>query len=589
MGDLENLTDDDLYQVLLMYGNYEEIPVDIETFLDDPQYLGNYFGDEGVYPFWRNVLKQIYPTPFSRDYWLIGLRGGIGVGKTSAACIGMLYDAYRLLCLKIPQKSFPGLLPTTRLVFAIFNSTLALAADVVWDKISQMIASSPYFSQRVEEAKREPIPKDDKTLLPKRIDFFIGSRMGHTLGKSIYSAIIDEANFEVITDQTTKTFRSLIRRMESRFSKFTAEESVPYGTLWLVSSESEKSSPLNNILDKYKKVKGVKVIRARRWDKPGAYSGKTFKVFIGSSNIDPFIIDSDKEIPDLPDDLVINVPIEFKPYFDVDIAEALRDIAGEPVGGPRRLFPKASVLDKAAVVTRLFKSDVIELHPDDQISNYLITAEYFTNPINPDSPRHVHLDLAESGDLAGIACSYIRKYVTRSVRDPLTFDEVNEVLPEVIVEWVVGIKAYPGEQIPFYRIREFILWLSRLGYPVTSISADGFQSTDMLQLMSRAGYSTKKLSVDKTTDPYFSFRLAVHEERVKFPRSDRLLDELSKLEISPDYKKIDHPVDGSKDLADAVCGSYFSHIDVKERVAMPLIEPKKMSSDMEKFRELWGI
>ena len=593
MEELENLTNDELYQILLTYGNYEEIPVDIETFLDNPEYIGNYFGEDGIYPFWREVLKEIYPTPFSRDYWLVGLRGAIGSGKSTAACVGMMYDAYRLLCLKVPQSSFPGLLSTTKLVFAVFNSTLTLAADVVWDKISQMISTSPYFSSKVERAKMESLPKDEKTLFPKRIDFFVGSRMGHALGKAIYSSIIDEANFEVITDQTTKTFRSLIRRMESRFSSFTPDgESVPYGTLWLVSSEAEKSSPLNKILDKYKKVRGVKVVKTRRWDKPGDYSGRTFKVFIGSSNIDPFVIEDSRVEESMDDDLVIEVPIEFRPYFNVDVSEALRDLAGEPVGGPRKLFPKVSILNKAAVVTPLFTSDVIELHPDEQLSTYLVTSEYFVKPIHPESPRHIHLDLAESGDLAGVAGSYIRGYITKATRDPLTFDEIIETLPEVVVEWVVGIKAYPGEQIPFYRIREFLLWLSGLGYPIMSLSADGFQSTDMLQLMSRAGYNTGKLSVDRTTDPYFSFRLAVHEERVKIPRVSLLLDELSRLEISPDYKKVDHPADSSKDLADAVCGSYYHFLDPKNRdVTTPMInvEPEKRSSDMDSLKSLWGF
>jgi len=597
MIDLQDLSLDELKMILLEYGGYEEIPVDIETFVDDPYYLGNYFGEDGIYPFWRKVLKEIYPSPFSHRYWLVGLRGAIGIGKTTAAAVGVLYDTYRLLCLRVPQKSFPGLLPSTKLVFAIFNSTLTLAADVVWDKISQMIASSPYFSEKMTEARAEPIPKDDKTLFPKRIDFFIGSRIGHTLGKAIYSAIIDEANFEVITDQTTKTFRSLLRRMESRFANFTTDgESVPYGTLWLISSESDKASPLNQLLSKYGKAPGVKVIRTRRWDKPGDYSGETFKVFIGSSNMDPFIIEEGDKV-DVPDDLILEVPVEFRRYFEIDITEALRDIGGVEVGGPRKLFPKVSVLDKAATVPHHFSTDAIELHPKDgtRIQEFLLTPEYFKNPISPTSPRHVHIDLGLTGDLAGIGISFIRGYKTSSYRDPTTFEEITEVVPEVVVELVIGIKAYPGEQIPFWKIREFILWLSGVGYPISSVTADGFQSADMLQLMSKAGYTTRVLSVDRTPEPYFSFRVAVHEERCRIPRCKLLLEELSKLEIDPKYKKVDHPSDSSKDLADGVCGSYYYWLDPKTKETgvgyayIPEAESPARGGVSGELRKLWGV
>ena len=46
----------------LKWKDYEEIPVDIETFLDDNNYLGNAWHDaEGntkLYPFWREEFKQ---------------------------------------------------------------------------------------------------------------------------------------------------------------------------------------------------------------------------------------------------------------------------------------------------------------------------------------------------------------------------------------------------------------------------------------------------------------------------------------------------------------------------------------------------
>lgn len=46
---------------------YKEYPADIETFIFDPYYLGNIYGDI-IYPIWVDTLKEIYPAPFCKKY-----------------------------------------------------------------------------------------------------------------------------------------------------------------------------------------------------------------------------------------------------------------------------------------------------------------------------------------------------------------------------------------------------------------------------------------------------------------------------------------------------------------------------------------
>lgn len=43
----------------LWYEDYDEIPVDIDTFLDDPMYFGDVVGGT-IYPYWRNMLREIF-------------------------------------------------------------------------------------------------------------------------------------------------------------------------------------------------------------------------------------------------------------------------------------------------------------------------------------------------------------------------------------------------------------------------------------------------------------------------------------------------------------------------------------------------
>ena len=74
----------DLYDTL-KYADYDEIPVDISTFLHDKKYLGNALYDqEGkftLFPYWEEKLKEIFPTNITTKYNTIVFTGAIGLGK----------------------------------------------------------------------------------------------------------------------------------------------------------------------------------------------------------------------------------------------------------------------------------------------------------------------------------------------------------------------------------------------------------------------------------------------------------------------------------------------------------------------------
>ncbi len=61
---------------------YEEKPVDIETFINDPVFLGDVF-EEAFYPFWLNFLKELYPSPFYSTQYEVICQLPIGSGKTT--------------------------------------------------------------------------------------------------------------------------------------------------------------------------------------------------------------------------------------------------------------------------------------------------------------------------------------------------------------------------------------------------------------------------------------------------------------------------------------------------------------------------
>ena len=87
----------------LKYSDYEEIPVDIITFMHERKYLGNaLYNKEGkftIFPYWENKLQEIFPTNVDTAYNTVIFTGAIGLGKSTIAVICLLYLLYRLLLL----------------------------------------------------------------------------------------------------------------------------------------------------------------------------------------------------------------------------------------------------------------------------------------------------------------------------------------------------------------------------------------------------------------------------------------------------------------------------------------------------------
>ena len=170
----------------LLYKDYEEIPVDIHTFLHDPKYLGKGLTDEEgrftLFPYWENFLKEIYPDPLKPAiYNTVGLTGGIGLGKSTEAVIIGLYELYRMLCLRDPYIYY-GLQPIDLITFAVMNITLDAAKSVAWDKMQNLIQSSSWFMDRGTLTKSD-VPEWKP---PKGIELIAGSQTRHIIGRAVY-------------------------------------------------------------------------------------------------------------------------------------------------------------------------------------------------------------------------------------------------------------------------------------------------------------------------------------------------------------------------------------------------------------------
>ena len=85
--------------------DYEEIPVDVVTFISDERYLGKSTRQgTSIYPFWMKEYENIFDD--DNEYLEVVLTGAIGIGKTRTAVVCLCYLLYLIMCLKNPQEFF---------------------------------------------------------------------------------------------------------------------------------------------------------------------------------------------------------------------------------------------------------------------------------------------------------------------------------------------------------------------------------------------------------------------------------------------------------------------------------------------------
>lgn len=180
-GKSETLTD-------LYYEDYEEIPVDLETFLCDEMYLGKYtnYGRD-IYDTWKKELTYVHNPINFIDQWAI--TGSTGTGKSTVATYSLCYELYKLMCLKDPNRFYLGANETIWILF--FNLNLKLAEKTMWGKFQKALQMSPWFLERGTVTGRTNLVYQPN----KDIKLGIGSTEEHALSIAVMFCAIDEMSF----------------------------------------------------------------------------------------------------------------------------------------------------------------------------------------------------------------------------------------------------------------------------------------------------------------------------------------------------------------------------------------------------------
>lgn len=198
----------------LKFSDFEEIPVDIDTFLDDDRYLGKGLwaidqvtGERKctLFPYWRETLHKLFPDNLTTNYNTLILTGSIGLGKTQCAVLAMLYLLYRMLCLKDPY-GYYGMMPIDKITFSLLNITIDTAKGVAWDKLQQLLQNSEWFMAHgsLNASRVAPTWQPDK-----HIELIFGSSNNHVIGRALFCL---DGETEILTANGVAKIKDLVNK-----------------------------------------------------------------------------------------------------------------------------------------------------------------------------------------------------------------------------------------------------------------------------------------------------------------------------------------------------------------------------------------
>lgn len=551
---------------------FAEEPVDLTTFIQDKKFLGlgkninlSVEQAKAVSVIERVYYPDLYPLMAeefdSGDYWgqdipsanLITLQWGKGSGKDAICRWASLRVAYLLLCLKSPQEYFA--MPETDSIHLLNIAANAPQANRA-------------FFKPMTEAVRRGWFKDFSQVKQGEIEYAknIYAVSGHSdaegqEGLNIMLGVADEIDAFKAKDEMVGTGKRL------REASTSAESIL----------EMLKTSASTRFPETYKRV----AISYPR------YLGSTIQQLTaeGRASNEKFGKKSIHYVSGPFATWEVNPRVKGKEQYaedyDKDPLAAAAKYECKPSRATDPFFKNMSIFKYS--VDR--ETQPIEV--DYKIAEYYSSHTQKTirgwEPVFHFSPDFkpvqgaiyaMHGDLAIKGDRAGIAMSHIEKWehveVEKVNADGEHYTET-EVRPHVRNDFTIYFEADAtakderGDSMP----REIqIRWARMLGFELIQkgfrlglFTFDSFQSWDSMQIFATHGIESEKVSTDKDPSIWSTVKDVASEYRLKMPFDQLLMNELEALS-KIDNGKIDHPPNGSKDLADAFACSIVGAITV---------------------------
>ena len=550
---------------------FDERPVDLRTFVTDKNYLGLPGLSEHQYTLIEKS-SQIY-----KESTLIKLFGesegsirykqtanevvaqlGKGSGKDYCSTISVAYIVYLLLCLKDPASYYvkpPG--DSIDIINIAINAQQA--NNVFFKGFKNRVTHSPWFAGKYFE-------KASEIKFDKNVTVYSGHSEREAFeGYNVLVAVLDEISGFALDSTSGHDQAKTASGIYDMYRASVDSRFPDYGKVILLSFPRFKN---DYIQQRYEDIISEKEVIARSHkfkldeDLPDNTVGNEFEIFWDEDQIISYKYPRVYAIRRPTWEVNPTRSIEdFKIAFYRDVTDALGRFACMP--------PEA--------IDAFFKSrEKIEMAFNDlslAVDGFGRFEEWFTP--EEDKEYYIHVDLAQKHDHCAVSMAHIEKFVSVKVTDTYS-----QPAPIVKVDAVMYWTPTSDKSVDFAEVRDYILSLRSRGFNIRICTFDRWNSHDMMQQLKQYGINTETLSVAKKH--YDDMAMVVLEERLKGPHIPLLVDELLELRIMRD--KVDHPRKGSKDLADAVCGSIYNAISLT-RAAFGDIEVHDYSSVKKQYRE----
>lgn len=298
---------------------------------------------------------------------------------------------------------------------------------------------------------------------------------------------------------------------------------------------------------------------------PKAFLPGRFQILVGNNAVGSRILKPEEDAAIFESDpnvKVISVPDDFRDDFDRDIDKALRDLGGIATVAIAPFIRNREFIDRCVEpsMTHPFTQEVWDMT---DAGKFITEALFDISPfgekipkLHPNATRHVHIDPSMRGDGTGLCIGHI--HGTKEVVKMVGGEKIVEIRPMVYIDLMLRVKPLMGSDIIYADLRKLVYSLTEAGFPIRYVSADSYQSFDMIQAFAARGYESQIVSVDRPMNAYDTLRSAIYEERLKMYNYPIGLQELKRLEYNVIKNKVDHPSDFQKDVADAICGVVYS-------------------------------
>jgi len=542
--------------------NKNSLPCPV-TFTTDPiEYAESekYLGIK-LFPLQKQFLEDLYSVDsngypiYDEGVFIAGMRGGKSV---LAAIIGT-FQTHKLLSFDNPGKAL-GQLSGQRITVQCISSSQAQSNETAYAAIEAVLKSTYWWMQYISWLQERELQEGGKYSLfvqtKTSIEFkekniailSLHSNSAALAGKTSACCIFDElSRFNVATNElqaktqtrTAQAVYNTVSRAAKSLKPFSKIVTITspmyeddYGMRLLYRCGTIKAHSQKHIIEQLSSQVPYKVPRMI------GYHATTMELNPNLTEED-FASEKIASYDAYKRDYLAIPPSASNPFFEYPDKVIQAFVKAEP-----GVIFNTTIEEKAIFTDKL------------------IQRKYVTKQIISYKPPLLHCvyaiacDPGESEDSFTVCMGH---YEIEGQNPQVNMISYNQVQQEelqsrnyrIIIDFIEEWKPDRVEKVTvsFENIEQIILYLSTV-YGVKDVVYDSWSSVQSIQTLFSAGINTVKMNCN--LQMYQNLKSLIYSGYIVIPDNPKLVKELKQLELIKN-QKVDHPPDGSKDLADALC------------------------------------